>query len=496
MKRMKKLLAVVLAVAVALTMGIAGSVMAFAAPSDASDSYKVAKVEVSGIKDGNTLKLYKIVQFNLDSSTNAFDYTYATGLPAAYDSVDELSELTPSGYTLADATSTIRAAADTLAFGIADESITPIGNAVTATASGNKATIENLPAGWYVAVVSGTKDDSIIYQNMIINAMPQVDSENNRYKKADDVTFEVKHTTDEVTKTVGSEKAESTDKYSVGDVVPFEISTNIPNYPNPSKYASFEISDTPSDLTDIIAADGDNPMTVTVNDTAVTRGDDTYTVTQVGDGFKIAFAQTFILAHPGQAVKVNYSATIKESAEIADDGLTASNTAKIKFNPNPNEEETVEPEDETKLYTYGLTVLKHKEGAEAQTLKGAKFILYAADGSTVVREETVVDANGKLTWDGLEAGSYKLVETVAPAGYRLDSTPRDITLSKTTATGDDPLKDGTQTYVLESKVPNTPGTNLPSTGGIGTTIFYILGALLVIVSGIVLIARRRLSANN
>ena len=489
MKKMKKILAVVLSLTVMFTMGIATTAVSFAATADASDSYKVAKVEVSGIKDGNTLKLYKIVQFNLDAQTNAFDYTLATGLPAAYDTIEELAALTPDGYTLAAAGTTIRVAADTLANGIAEETITPIGSAVNATASGNKATIENLPAGWYVAVVSGTADDSIIYQNMLINALPVVDADNNGYKAAADVTFDVKHTTDTVTKTVGSEKAEQTDKYSVGDSVPFEITTNIPNYPNPAKVATFEISDTPSDLTDDVTS-----VKVKVNGSEVAAGADTYTVTADGDGFKIVFNKAYILAHPGQAVVVNYNATIKSSAVIANDGLTADNKAKIKFNPNPNEDGTVEPEDQTKLYTYGVTVLKHEEGKETKTLKGAKFVLYASNGTTVVRQETEVDANGKLTWDGLEAGTYKLVETAAPAGYKLDSTPRVITLSKTTATGDDPLKDGDQTYVLESKVPNTPGTSLPSTGGIGTTIFYILGALLIVGAGVLLIARRKVAA--
>lgn len=490
-KTMKKMMALVIAMVMTLALGIT----AFAATSDASATYPI-KVEVRGIEDGNTLTLYKIVQFNLDSATNAFDYTLATGLPAAYDTIDELAALTPDSYTLADDT-TIKTAADILANGIAEGTIIPVAM-VTATASGKKVTIEECPAGWYVAVVTGTADTSIIYQNMIIDAMPEVDSENNTYKSNSvNAVFEVKHSDEEVEKTVGSEKAASTDKYSVGDVVPFEITTTIPNYPTPSKVATFKITDTPSDLTDIIDATGDNKMTVTINGTEVARSaslqDDgaTYTVTKSGDGFVIEFAKAYILAHPGQAVVVNYSATIKESAQIEDDGLTANNTAKITFNPNPNDSGIVEPGDTTQLYTYGVTVLKHEDGNEAKTLKGAKFILYAEDGETVVREETEVDANGKLTWDGLEAGSYKLVETVAPAGYRLDSTPKDVTLSNTTATGDDPLKDGDQTYVLESKVPNTPGSTLPSTGGMGTTIFYVIGGILVLAAAIILISRRK-----
>jgi len=494
MKRLKKALALALALTVVFAYTAVG---AFAATSDASNAFKVGKLEVSGIKDGNTLKLYKIAQFNYDSATNAFDYTLATGLPADYDTIDEISAIQSDGYEFKEGGSAAKTLADTLANGIAEGTITPIGDAITQEASGNKATIENLPAGWYVAVVSGTADTSIVYQNMLINALPVVDAEHNTYKSAENISLEAKHTTDTVTKTVAG--GESTDQYSVGDKVPFTISTTIPNYPTPSKVATFKITDTPSDLTDIITDSGDDKMTVTVGGTAVNRCDDltaadaTYKVTQSGDGFVIEFAKDYILENAGKAVVVTYKATIKESAQIEDDGLTAENTAKITFNPNPNENGTVEPEDETKVYTYGVNVYKY--GADTnKKLKGAKFILYKADGETVAGAETEVDDNGYVSWKGLAAGTYKLVETQAPAGYKLDSTPIEVTVSKTTANGDDRASDATETYFLQKDVPNTPGSSLPTTGGIGTTIFYIVGAILVVGAGILLISRRRMAA--
>jgi len=493
MKLLKKLMVVF--VAVMMTMTLTSRV--YAAPSDASDAYKVKQVEVSGIKAGNTLKLYKIAQFNLDTATNEFSYTLATGLPAAYDTIDELAALTPDGYSFADG-STIKAAADALAFGIAGGTITPIGSAVTATAAtGDKATIENLPAGWYIAVVSGTNDTSFIYQNMIIDAMPVVDAANNGYMSAANVTFEVKHTTDTVTKTVGSDKVESTDKYSVGDKVPFEITTNIPNYPNPSKVATFKITDTPDDLTDIITETGDDAMTVTVAGTVVARGSDTYTVTQSGDGFIITFAKDFILAHPGQAVVVSYKATIKSTATITDAGLTADNTAKITFNPNPNEDGTVEPNDKTELYTYGVNVFKYEQDGETKKkLTGAKFVLYKEDGTTVAGQETAVDSNGYVSWKGLAAGSYKLVETQAPAGYKLNSNPIPVTITKDAAKQDDrATANVTENYFLQVDVPNEKGATLPATGGIGTTIFHIAGAALVLGAGILLISKKRMNNN-
>ena len=91
------------------------AVGAFAATSDASDTFKVGKLEVSGIKDGNTLKLYKIAQFNYDSATNAFDYTLANGLPADYDTIDKISAIQSDGYEFKEGGSAAKTLADTLA---------------------------------------------------------------------------------------------------------------------------------------------------------------------------------------------------------------------------------------------------------------------------------------------------------------------------------------------------------------------------------------------
>lgn len=146
-----------------------------------------------------------------------------------------------------------------------------------------------------------------------------------------------------------------------------------------------------------------------------------------------------------------------------------------------------------------------------------KKTISAAPGETVVYEG-VSDENGKVKFTGLPAGTYTVTEIAAPAGYnKLDgpitvtvnwtkptnadtetgitsddetctwkySTTGAVTTAETTATG------GKITFNVE----NAAGASLPSTGGIGTTIFYIIGAILVIGAGVVLVTRRRMSAN-
>ena len=106
-----------------------------------------------------------------------------------------------------------------------------------------------------------------------------------------------------------------------------------------------------------------------------------------------------------------------------------------------------------------------------------------------------VPGNGGLTLQKLSRGFYKITEHKAPDGYVItDAVPVSFEI---TATGDVVNKSITAvTYNATDhsfKVPNPPGAELPKTGGIGTTIFYVLGSLLVITGGIFLIARRRMA---
>ena len=108
-----------------------------------------------------------------------------------------------------------------------------------------------------------------------------------------------------------------------------------------------------------------------------------------------------------------------------------------------------------------------------------------------------VDANGVARFDGLGAGTYKIKETVTPAGF---TTMEDIELTVTydatgtakfTVTGGDAkYEDG----VVKVKIYNLRGSTLPSTGGMGTTILYLVGTILVLGAGILLVTRRRMNA--
>ena len=102
--------------------------------------------------------------------------------------------------------------------------------------------------------------------------------------------------------------------------------------------------------------------------------------------------------------------------------------------------------------------------------------------------EVTTDTNGAATFAGLEDGTYYLRETVAPSGYNLlDSDVECVVNHDTDVTTNKPVG-----VSLTKQIQNTSGTILPSTGGIGTTIFYIAGGVLLIGAAILLITRKRM----
>ena len=102
--------------------------------------------------------------------------------------------------------------------------------------------------------------------------------------------------------------------------------------------------------------------------------------------------------------------------------------------------------------------------------------------------------NGRFSIIGLDAGTYYLKEIEAPAGYNMLKDPIEVVI---TATVDGATNTGTATVTPAVdgtvKVENKTGAELPSTGGIGTTIFYVVGGLLVVAAGVLLVTRKRMS---
>lgn len=200
-------------------------------------------------------------------------------------------------------------------------------------------------------------------------------------------------------------------------------------------------------------------------------------------------------------VAVTYDATITDVAAA----VVAENEVAIQYNHDGTSGQNVtDPADPPKTTTYTYKFQLNKTDNENQELTGAQFELY--DGSTKLAfvvdgtayraadsddtdAVTTIDmtSSAKVIITGLDKKDYTLKETKAPDGYTLAG---DTTVSSTSLVRvDADITDNSGVIT----VVNTPGSFLPSTGGMGTTIFYVIGAILVIAAGIALVVRRRMS---
>lgn len=171
-------------------------------------------------------------------------------------------------------------------------------------------------------------------------------------------------------------------------------------------------------------------------------------------------------------------------------------------NPTDSAEKTTTPPQEQKVYSSKIVIDKYDKDDQTKKLSGAEFVLYKVvsgankyykwdDTAQKVRwvddkdQATVVTTvAGVASFEGLADGTYCLEETKAPAGYNPLEKPQEITVS---GSDTDPSK-----LTTTAEVANSTGTILPSTGGMGTTLFYVIGGIFVLASVVLLITRKRM----
>ncbi|MBR1689201.1 MAG: LPXTG cell wall anchor domain-containing protein [Oscillibacter sp.] len=298
----------------------------------------------------------------------------------------------------------------------------------------------------------------------------------------------------------------------VGSTESFEVTFNAVNYKNngeseATKVTVYNFTDTPTGL-DI----DKSTVKVYVNDTLVTIPADNITKSEAGvlsitipwvndAGDFLYEAKT-----SGSAlipVKITYDATITAAAATA----TAPNTVDVKYN-NDQDIGT----DTATTYTYKFKLDKSK--ADYTELLGAKFQIYAGSSIgdsdrplkfTMNGGKYQLDPNGSVdTIDlttvasaeiiGLDKADYTLRETVVPAGY--NQAPDQTVTAATLKRVDQGIIDAENAVEGDEgvvTVVNNQGAELPSTGGIGTTIFYIVGGILVLGAGVLLITKKRMT---
>lgn len=329
--------------------------------------------------------------------------------------------------------------------------------------------------------------------------------------------------------------------YNIGDAVPFKLIGTLPSTLDDYKTYKYTFHDTlGKEFT--APAQGDIKVSCKTGDTVTditNKATITVTAASETEGAKINVEFADIKAAGAtkdSIITVEYNAVLSSGAVIGLDGQT--NEVYLEYSNNPNaggEGETGNtPVDKVIAFTYELDV--NKVDANTQVaLKGAKFKLQAADGEhTNQWAKLTKNSEGNYTvssWTtsetdatefentsgntfvviGLDSGKYNLKETAAPSGYNLPANSFVVELTATTVNNQDWDKftasdalteltvkldnvDGTadvNTGKGTVIVGNSSGSSLPSTGGIGTTIFYVAGGVLVVGAGVLLITKKR-----
>lgn len=265
--------------------------------------------------------------------------------------------------------------------------------------------------------------------------------------------------------------------------------------------------------------DAEHPLTVTVNENTLDAANYKVTETTEPRGFTLAFNNnaegSASILKTGDVVTVTYYAQINENAKIADEANV--NKAKVEYGTNSHTEY-----DTTETYVWKMNIVKYtmEQGTEKK-LAGATFQLSRDEaGAQVIKlvkvddttyrlalpteTDTAVDTittgeTGELVINGLADGIYYLTETKAPRGYNLLREPVKVKIDHTTANGKltETSFVGNQTEMDTSgvvKVENNAGAELPSTGGIGTTVFYVLGSAMALGAVILLVTKKRMAA--
>ena len=542
MNRNKRILSIV--IAAAMTLGLTGA--AFAANPVTSEfangsfsSTPETEITATNLTEGDSAEYFQVLKWDPDNGGWVFvssDIETAIGL-----TVEDITD----GITEAEATEIANA-------------FTGAGTAMSV--SGTTASATGLVAGlYYIRAIPADDNKSTVY--------------NPAFASCD--YYEGGNTVDLSTAIAGETVLKKTDvplekevdntedlfnDVKPGDLIPFKITTTIPSYGTTFTNPVFTITDV---LSDGLELDGD--VTVKYGTSTTTESvADVVTITKgtPENGFTVEFEDAYLTGLAGATPDVEITYKAKVTTEALNNVTFMDNTATLEFSNKPGE--TVDKDDITRHYTFTIDGLLNGGGETSERTHEAIKVGVDKDGNPVVSESEQVTYHGvaygplggatyKLTgtgtnagvekefttgddghivFEGLDAGTYTLEETAAPAGFIRDTMVYTVTIipEYDDDTRDDAILLGYEitiedengkayaaggaTFTVDNQgtvsevtddisssesdtnpFNNTRGVELPSTGGMGTTLFYVIGTILVLGAGILLVTRRRMGEN-
>lgn len=360
----------------------------------------------------------------------------------------------------------------------------------------NAGGLTGLAAGYYL-VQNKTVGDHEAYTNYILKVVKNVTVE----PKTDTPTVEKKVKDINDSESTPADDWQDSADYDIKDDVPFQLTATLPN--NFATYDEYylEFADT---LSSGLTYKKDAKVFL-VNGGDETDVTSSFTIAEDGSSFKINNLRSISGVTASSKIVVRYTAKLDSNAVIGSAGNP--NTVKLIYSNNPNAAGHGEtPEDTVVVFTYKVIV--NKVDQDNKPLSGAGFTLYKKDSSNnwnAVGDE--ITGGTTFTFSGIDDGDYKLVETTTPNGYNTiddifftvsaehDKTanePKLNSLSGVDSTGKITFTSNTSAGSLTAPVPNTKGSILPSTGGMGTKVLYAVGVVLILIAGVLIVTKKRM----
>ena len=537
MKNTKKLFALMLAVLMLL------SVACFA--SAENPAAKTFTITITDDKSGHVYEAYQIFTGDLFDGTLS-NIEFGDGVDSTTDILAFSGDTYGSAAELAEALdeTNVEAFLDHVSQYLA----TPVG---TCEEGNGSYTISNLEPGYYLIKDA---ENTVTAGDAYTKFIAKVVKDTTAVRKTDVAVMEKKvaenekYTQNETSEN-GYEFGETYNDvadYNIGDSVPFSLYSKVPDLEHYDHYTMIFHDKMDAGLT----LDA-STVTVRIADELLEPSE--YTLDEEptdGCTFEVQIRDLVNMGYQeGDPIRVNFDATLNSDAIVGLDGNP--NEAWLEFSNNPNDQTatTTTPHDVVIVFTYQLKITKidGEPADETHTgdtvivddekhavLKGAKFTLQNADNQYVKLDDSGMvegwtpseDEAAKLVSNdlgvieviGLDAGEYILTETTPPEGYNKLAEPIKFTITAETENGHEfagvaanaltglSITVGEGEYAVstlgtindgqvETIIENKTGATLPETGGIGTTIFYVAGGVLVLLAVVLLVTKRRVGEN-
>lgn len=502
-KAMTKLMAALLAVAMVCAMAIP----AFADGSSSTSTAAVTKYTITAPKNGHTYEIYQIFTGDYDALQPSMLTNIKWGKNGTGTAGDAVEQ------TVLDALSAVASSASDKAKLDVIENYVKLDTTPVAIVT-NGSSVEVVGGYYLIKDKDGSLSGSEPYTTYLVSVVGHVIIN----PKSNDVPEFKKKLKDTNDSTGDVSDWQDSADYDIGDDIPFRLQGTVPEDYDSYKtyyYAFHDVEEKgltfdPSSV-EVHLGDENGAIIPNTDYKVLTKKDGTTSDTECT--FEIVFDDLKKVSGvtADSTITVTYKSQLNDSAVLGAQGNV--NKAKLEYSNNPRGNGTgTTPWDNVIVFTYKVVV--NKVDQNRQPLEGAEFTLTKKlkDGTENVIPMKIDTSNKALfTLSGLDDGVYTLTETVTPAHYNTispitftvnadhtitwEADPRNTvltSLSGNTASGEITFTHNETDGSLTTDVVNNIGTTLPGTGGIGTTIFYVIGGGLMVAAAILLITKKRM----